>query len=81
MKLYRTYPARWQALIKQVFIELVCKVQTEYILFVKLILAVKVEVSDTTMLNKVILPVHKKSHTLLNPFPQLTKISELSLII
>ena len=54
-------PARWQALVKQVFIELVCNVQTGYILFVKLILAVKVEVSDTTMLSKALLPVPKKS--------------------
>ena len=54
-------PANAQALVKQILIELVCNVQTEYILFVKLILAVKVEVSDTTMSSKALLPVPKKS--------------------
>ena len=74
-------PANAQALVKHIFIELVCNVQTGYILFVKLIIAVKVEVSDTTMSGKVLLPVPKKFYTLPNLFPQLTKISELSLII
>ena len=74
-------PPKWQVLVKQMLIELVCMLQTGYILFVKLILAVKVEVSDTTMSSKVLLPVPKKFNTLLNLFPQLTKISELSLII
>ena len=77
-------PANAQALVKQILIELVCNVQTGYILFVKLILAVKVEVSDTTMFNIAALACSKIfffNRRPQNPVPQLTKISELSLII
>ena len=58
--------------------------QALYILFVMLNVAIKVEVSDTTMFNIAEIAGSKKSFLKApasNFFPQLTKISELSLIM